>query len=702
MSNNLKLTIMKTKNSMVKSMLMSILTAGIMIVGFTACSDDLELKDSNSTNNNENTEAVIPAEQSYDEMNVRVTNNVDGAVLSNFDENSVGAALARRLPATSSKVDRDTRLILVNGNDIARFSGSDMQAWATTYLNGGSIAIERPTGEQLNALVAALSVQMAAARTAQLTADGDIVVKPRGNRRSQSTFEGDLMKARVQNVKNFAATRSGVADTENGIVAELVIFNPDGCYQYVTMNSEEHHDGCIDQNGVKTEEPVTPANSQATAYNSGLIADGAAMWLMDEKTASTRTTRGAAESSINEMMSCSDEFVVEGYLRTYDWRNREVSRNGTFRTTYKVWGVNDHGNNANTDYYFVKQSSQLCVGGKVYDCETGNGFYDTFYWGAYEPRYYRTGSNWENGHDLYYGSWLKKYESVMELTGNGTITTVQALPTTDNNTNSSTIAIGTSSSETDNIGFSFSGSTDLTASLGVNYSHGWTYGTSFTMSNTTATKDLKVVKNTKGNRVTWTYELGKKMELYTDNNNYVCHTIAPDAVINDVDIENQVCWSVKNPSGRYTIKAENFRELACLTTKKGEGEAWTDRWFNSRKYSSFTLLEPNRAEQVWHFDVTPSTLGKEGHNGDKQKLTEALMRQFPEVFQTLTRVADRTIDSENAIQHTVAYAKNIINDKNGGRTMREYALDLGCDSYVIRWYCMDGNHNDYELTISVK
>ena len=86
---------------MVKSMLMSILTAGIMIVGFTACSDDLELKDSNSTNNNENTEAVIPAEQSNDEMNVRVTNNVDGAVLSNFNDNSVGAALARRLSSTS-------------------------------------------------------------------------------------------------------------------------------------------------------------------------------------------------------------------------------------------------------------------------------------------------------------------------------------------------------------------------------------------------------------------------------------------------------------------------------------------------------------------------------------------------------------------------------------------------------------------------
>lgn len=697
---------MKTNSNMVKMMLMSILTAGTMTIVFTACSDDLDLRDTadNIMSDKEGADAIIPAEQTSDAMNVRVTTNVDGAVLSNFKDNSVGAALARRLPSTSSSVDKDTRLILVNGDDIARYKGSDMKSWAATYLKGGSIAIERPTGAQLNALADALAEQFAAARTDQLTADGDIVVKARANRRSQSTestYEADLLKTRVQNVKTFAKTRSGVDDTQNGVVAELVIFSPDGCYQYVPRNSEENKDGSIDQDGVVSEESVIPADAKTTAYNSGLMADGAAMWLMDDNaTASKSMTRGSAESSINELMNCSDKFTVESFLRTHDWNNCEVSRNGTFRCTYRIWGVNDHGNNANTDYYFVKQNSLLRVGGKVYVPETGEGYSDTFYWGGYEPRWYRTASNWENGHDLYYGSWLNKYQSTMELTGSGNITIEQALPTTDNNTNSKTIAIGSSKSESNNIGFSFTGMTTPGASLGVNYSHGWTKGTSFTMSSTTVAKDLKVVKNTKGSIVIWTYECGQEIKLYTDNKNKICHTVVSDAVTNDVDIENQVCWSVKNPSGRYTIKTQNFRELRCLTKKKGDGKKWTNRWYNSTRDDSFTLLEPNRAEQVWHFDVTPSTLGKEGHNGDKKKLTEALMTQFPEVFQTLTRVADRTIDSENAIQYTIAYAKNIINDKNGGRTMREYAQDLGCNSYTIRWYCMDGNHNDYELTIT--
>ena len=150
---------MKTNINMVKQVFMSILTAGTITIGFTACSDELELKDNNSTMTNDNNEceAAIPAEQSYDEMTVRVTNNVDGAVLSNFEDNSVGAALARRLPVTSGAVDKDTRLILVNGNDIARYS-SNMKSWAAAYLKGGSIAVERPTGVQLNALADALSL----------------------------------------------------------------------------------------------------------------------------------------------------------------------------------------------------------------------------------------------------------------------------------------------------------------------------------------------------------------------------------------------------------------------------------------------------------------------------------------------------------------------------------------------------------------
>ena len=53
-------------------------------------------------------------------------------------------------------------------------------------------------------------------------------------------------------------------------------------------------------------------------------------------------------------------------------------------------------------------------------------------------------------------------------------------------------------------------------------------------------------------------------------------------------------------------------------------------------------------------------------------------------------------------ENIVEYAKQVINDKNAGRTMREYALDLGCSSYTIRWYCMDGTHSEYTLTVNAQ
>ena len=398
-------------------------------------------------------------------------------------------------------------------------------------------------------------------------------------------------------------------------------------------------------------------------------------------------------AGINELMSCSDQFTVEGALYTHDWENSSVMRQGKFTTTYRIWGVNDHSNNANTDYYYVKQNSTLRIGGSRYT--GGNTYYDTFYWGKYEPRWYFQASNFKNGDNLYYGSWLDEYKTYMDLSGDGNITVEYALPGTDNNSGSQSIAIGTSQSASLSIGGTFS------ASPGASLTGGWAEGSSFTMTTTTTAKELKVVKNTDGTKVTWSYQNSQKPKLYSKSGK-ICHSIVPDAVTNDVDVENQVCWSVKNPSGRYKINVFNLRTMAYLTKTKDDGKRWTNHASWLEDTDNYTLLEPNRAEQTWHFDVTPSTLGQEGHNGDKQKLTEALMKQFPDVFQTLTRVADRTIDSENAIQYIVEYAKQVINDKNGGRTMREYALDLGCNSYTIRWYCMDGSHNDYTLTIYAK
>ena len=691
---------MKRNYNLANLMLMSIVTAAI-IISFTACTDDLNLMEATDiVNNNDQGLSVKQNEQFHDAMAVSVKDDMPAAVLSTFDNNSMGAALVRRMPTTTASVTKASELILVKGNDVAQYAGN-MRNWATVYLNGGSIAVENPTGAQLTTLTDAMSEQLTALHKAHLTADGDITIKARGNSPKTDCYEGELLKVRAQNVKHFAVTRSGVADTQNEVVAEMVIFSNDGYYMYSA--NDKKSDTSIDRYGNIREEPVESVVSEPTPYQSGLKADGAARWLMKSDEPKVMLTRAGGKNGINDLMGCSDKFTVENTIRTKDWEFDEVSRPGTFTTTYSIWGVNDHSNNANVDYYYVKQSTTIHVGAAVYVPKTGDGYSDTYYWGPYDQENYRNAKNWDDNDIFYYGSWLHKYETSMELTGNGNITIEYALPGTDNNNCSKSIAIGTSQSESDNIGFSFTGifTSNPGASLGINYAHGWTSGTSFTMTTSSESKQLKVVKNSSGSKISWTYENSQKPKLFSQNG-CICHSIVADAVTNDVDIENQGCWSVKNPSGRYTIKTYNYRQMACLTTNDDGKESWRDHYFANWRYDNYTLIEPNRAEQTWHFDVTPSTLGKEGHNGDKQKLTQALMTQFPEVFQTVTRVADRTIDSENAIQCIVGYAKQVINDKNGGRTMREYALDLGCDSYTIRWYCMDGTHNDYELTIKAQ
>ena len=165
---------------MVSLMLMSIVTAAITI-SLTACSDNLDLNEAvNSIENNNPEMSVILSEQTNDAMGVSLPGDMQAAVLSNFENNSMGAALVRRMPAATASVNKGTRLILVSGNDVALYTGN-MKGWATVYLNGGSIAVETPTGAQLTTLADALSEQLSATRMAQLTADGDITVKARGN-----------------------------------------------------------------------------------------------------------------------------------------------------------------------------------------------------------------------------------------------------------------------------------------------------------------------------------------------------------------------------------------------------------------------------------------------------------------------------------------------------------------------------------------
>ena len=651
--------------------------------------------------------AVIPDPPTDDQMAVQVIENVPTAVMSSFETNTVGEAFVRRLPTTTSAIDKDTRMVLFKGDDLANISDADMKAIANLYIQGGFIAIAQPSTEQLLQLIVGLIVQLVDARTDWLTGDGDLVIAPEdgASPAPQQTAEADLLEVRAKNLLAMVPTKAG-EDPMKEVLMELLIVCPEKYYCYGAQSQDDMGESSGKADGEETEVTPSSTESPVTPYTNGLIADSAAEWVNEAAQVPVKglRTKAGGNDAINQLMGCSDEFTLISKIFTRDWTNKEVTREGKFKSVFRVWGVND--NSSGKDYYYVKQTVKIMVGGKVYDYATGNGYGNTFYWGSYEPRFYRTASNFKNGDDLYYGSWFQQYDASMELTGKGTINEEYALPGTDNNMGSKSIEINTNHSETNTIGFSIGA--NISESPGItpsfNYSHGWTDGWEFELSNTTTAKELKVVKNTEGNKVSWTYENSQPASLYLDRNvHYYCHTLVPDAVINDVDLENQVCWSVTNPEGRYTLNTYNSRAMRFITTKSTDSSdnfTWYNRWFWNK--NSYTLKEPNRATQTWHFDVTPSTLGKEGHTGDKRLLTEALMNQFPDLFQTLIVLSDKTPESENTIGNVVAYAKMLINDENAGQTLREYALDLGCESYQIKWYTTDKKHNAFTLTVSTK
>ena len=122
----------------------------------------------------------------------------------------------------------------------------------------------------------------------------------------------------------------------------------------------------------------------------------------------------------------------------------------------------------------------------------------------------------------------------------------------------------------------------------------------------------------------------------------------------------------------------------------------------STEHNKYELIEPNRAEQTWHMDVTFPEIGQEGHEGQKGLLTQYLEKQFPDLYQTKLSLADKTAESETTIKILVNQADYLLHNSDGGQTLREYALDLGISQYTIKWFTTDDKHSVYTVDVKAK
>ena len=672
---------------------------------------------------NDNGGGTNPTDMNVDEMSVKVTADMPTAVLSSFDENSMGAALVRRLNIKTNEVTSDTKMILIKGEDIKSLPITEWFKATKIYLTGGFIAVEKPRNAHMVETMKQLSEHFAQTANDILTEDDGSgitisVIPPKTQSKNSINAHAAQLENRIANIKAMAATRSG-ADDEAEPLAEMVIFSRYGYYQCAPYGKSKIIVGVNGEKGA-SQTIITPYSNR----NSGMLADGAAKWINTKSNlAVTKSgTRADGGGAINEIMGASEEYHYQADLTSMSfYAPNDLSlmtfrpKPGAYTEIYRIWGVNN--TETNRDYYFVEQNVTVGMGGQQDGDDRFNrqktlyhGPYKENEWiNAYHEFYTESIGGDAQPYDNFYGSWFDYGEYKLDISGNGNIMLQNALPTTDNNTTSVSIAVGESFSKTSTIGasasFGFVGE-NPSFSIGGSKSHGWTKGNSYTMTTTTNSKELKCVKNTSGTQVHWYYSCGTDMMAGSGKK----HPLAPDALTNDVNIKNQVCWSVDNPTGAYTVNANHIRTTGWLSNRGGDNKVkGTCRADNEKEQTyQFTMLVPNRAKQTWYMDVTFPEIDDPKYAGVKTQLTDALSKQFPDIYQTSMELADLTVDSENTIKAVVDDSRKMFMNPNAMQTLKEYGRTYQLSEYTIKWYStlVDDNndpiHGTYVMTVKVK
>ena len=673
------------------------MAAVAMTATMTGCSDD-ELA---------NNPSLIDPNVDY--LQTTVTADVPTAVLSSFDEKSMGGALVRRLSKTTNEVTDETKMVLIKGEDS---KGRPLSEWlqiAKIYLRGGYIAVEKPHNAHLVNVMEELADKMAQAEEELLLKDGISIVRTARNKTAAQSSHISRLNTRIANI----ATRAGESD-DNEPVAELVIFARNGYYHHAPYQGKKYTSEIVQADGTVTTNTVEH-NPDYSNFVSGLMADGAAAWLNKRGSVSTKSasgTRADGEQAINDIMGADDEWTYTGPLNAVNMDYsparslKFVSKPNAQQEIIRIWASHDM--EANKDFYLVQHSSTSALGGR----KDGDERFDpnkTLYRGPYEEDKWeerRTEADDYVDERAFYGDWYDNSEFSFNVTGEGSVMVEGAVPSTDRSEISTTVTVGKFDGQMTTIGGTGSVSTSGGGVTGT-VNRGWVKGTFYSLSTTTTVEELACEKNTDGSKVSWWYHESKDMSAGDKDE----HPVIGDGLINDVDVSNQVCWSVSNPSGQHTLEMSHQVKLGNIChenfyVKNNLEGAYDGKYItlsnaipDNRVNVKYQLPVPNRSTQKWNMDVTFPELNQDGYSEVKTKLTEALQNQFPSVYQPEIILADLTDASETTIRETVAESRNLLMDGNGLQTLREYAQTYKLSEFSIKWYSAGTNHNTYQFTV---
>ena len=624
-----------------------------------------------------------------DQMTVTVNDDVPAAILRNLEEGSTGAALAKRLPVVSSEVTTDTRVVLVPGSMFD--SGTDMTSEelddiVNVTLNGGYLAMERLNATQLFnfAVLYAAKLYEKQVLTYQDMYNMDEEAAASAARKSDVVLR---TQARLENIKE-VARRRGAGSNPDDVQAEMIIFGPTDYFMQETFKEETTVTGSETVSQGNTTESEETVKQERTPAISGEMADASAEWLNDVASPQNALRRAArrasASSAVNEIMDASETFTFNGNIYFPDSDGSTEGR--THRLSIKVnsWGV--HNMESNKDYYYLKENVLMSLGRKK--------GYNPVYYPAAEDEWWIASGYGDYKH--WFGAFFSQYKTSMNLTGKGSITLEASSPATDNNNQTTSITIGSTYSNTNTTGVTWGvngGSvptgTSVGGSVGGSYSTGTTKGTTFSMGMSQSSKDLRVSRNTDGKKVTWTYD-GSLPQYYTKDDGdyyYYCHQTPAAILVNDAEMNQEICWSVSNPSGQYTVEVTSAPKLAALlyARKLGSVDNRPHKYVDRSDYQtySYTLLEPFRAMQTWRMSIENVEYTGEQHYGNLNDLQNALEKAFPDIYVPMFQVADYNEEALNVISSVIKNSKSIFEQR--AERLEDIAKDYGVKTFEIVW-----------------
>lgn len=677
--------------------LIFLLFSGMLVLGLVSCKDYDSFHDPEVDNIVDKGSKTEPTD---DQMSVKVTADLSTYVPSAFDEGSTGAALVARLPLVTDDIQPDTRFVLLKGSDFdfeSALPADEIREIARSYLNGAYIAIERPTRQQAANLLLSLLVFVTELSEADLQQNFSVDAAAAAVAVRQSRAV-ERLKVRMENIErignaqNNVTTRGGEADTED-LLGEMLILGSTDYFLQQPLGANSAITFSEDNEGNVTDEQPVTATVNRTPYVSGKLADAAAQWLNDglkpqDQKPLRVPTRADGNTAINDIMGASESFTYSGHVLTRNYDGTSWHYYDRVKATIRSWGV--HNMNTNKDYYYLTQGVTISLKKDTWlmdDDDTPNTWWNATNYGDYNK---------------WVGSFLSGYVTSMNLIGNGgDIMLEAALPTTDNNSTTLSVETGSSSSTTHTIGYSFGfnyggssnsgGGISVGVNLGLNESWGYTDGTSFALESTYYSNEWGVAKSTDGNKVTWTYK-GSLPQFHvreTSDHYYYEHDNPADILIKDCDMSNEICWSVANPVDQYTVEISSMPQTAALLYSKKLGSAGNrpHRYeFTSENTNySHTLLQPSRATQTWRMDVKIEEWENESVPGARSQLVAAIKEGFPDLYSSVFKVADKSMESMDMINYIVTYSKEKF-DKNYER-LQNYARELGIRKYSINWSC---------------